>query len=145
MIEARINEYTTESFHDPVNIRDFARKFRVLPLLQDWSGGWAIRPDGEIITFSYDEPFDMKVEEDVHRRNMALYEGSKKYPELKELVPERPSNAVECPYCKGTGDAVDQRTKEYFQQEGKEHLLNTFRCYCGGLGWIPEGYPTGIY
>ena|SRR5215212_8707348 len=142
-IDAKLNEFILESSPDPMNLCQVVARFRILPLYLDWSGGWAIRSDGEVISFSYEEPFDLKVEDDTRIRNIALFEGSKKYPELKALAPERPSNAVGCPHCKGAGTPGGIR--EYAKEKGKEHLLDVIVCYCGGLGWLPEGCHLGFY
>ena len=142
-IDARLNEFTLKAFPGHVNLREIVAKFRILPLYLDWSGGWAISSDGEVISFLYEEPFDLKVEDDTRICNMVLFQGSKKYPELRSLVPERPSNAVECPHCKGAGTPGEIR--EYAKEKGKESLLDVMVCYCGGLGWLPEGSHLGFY
>jgi hypothetical protein len=141
-IEARLDEFIAESYPDSNNLREIVAKFRILPLSLHWGGGWAIRTDGEVVFFSYDEPHELKIEDDTRIRNMALFQGSKKYPELKEYVPERLSNAVDCPHCKGTG--IPAEIREYAKESGKEHLLDTLVCYCGGLGWLPEGCHLGL-
>ena len=89
-------------------------------------GVLTINVDGEIRSFLWDDTLHGQVEYDPRIRNVALFQGSKKYPELEVLI-EKPNDANVCEYCKGTGIAP-------FAEE-----LNTdaLVCYCGGLGWVP--------
>ena len=89
-------------------------------------GVLAINVDGEIRSFLWDDTLHGQVEYDPRIRNVALFQGSKKYPELEVLI-EKPSDANVCEFCKGSGIAP-------FAEE-----LNTdaLVCYCGGLGWVP--------
>ena len=60
-------------------------------------------------------------------RRIAIFCGAKQYPELKQLVPDRPPGAPDCPYCEGRGK-VDILGVE----------PDTIVCYCGGLGWLTD-------
>ena len=128
-IEARIEEFLSADSPKLEDVRQIVAKFRVLPLMYDWSGAWAIRPGGEIVTFDYDPPYNLEIEHDLRIRNIALFEGSKKYPELEELVPIRSPDSIKCPHCKGTGIVQEFAEHEFLSQ----HIV----CYCGGLGWLP--------
>jgi len=99
-------------------------KFGALPLTLDMGGCLAIRADGEIISFLWDEPHDVKIERDPRRRNIALYQGSLKYPELAPLVPSRPTDAKPCGNCAGIAA---------IRAQGIDNVV----CACGGLGWLP--------
>ena len=74
-----------------------------LPLWFDWSGGVAIRPDGELHGFLWEEPESAKVETDPHSRFLACVAGTKKYAELAWLLPTRTVDDRDCPSCNGTG------------------------------------------
>jgi hypothetical protein len=50
----------------------------------------------------------------------AVAQAARARPELRELLPERPPSARDCPECKGTGDVNEWGA-----------------CRCAGLGWIP--------
>lgn len=126
-IELRLRECLADSTPDELNLREVVAKFGALPLALDWGGAFAIRPDGEIIMYLWDPPHDLRIEHDTRLRNIALFQGSLRYPELKVLVPARPDNAPECHSCKGTG--IPPEVKKY----GLQNLV----CYCGGLGWLP--------
>jgi hypothetical protein len=128
-----MEDFIRESTPDPLNLRRLASEAQVLPLFIDMGGVFAINTKGDIISFPLDgEPLQVeeklpKIEIDPRIRNIALYQGSKKYPELKNLIPLKPDNAQVCPHCGGSG--IDPYAAK----------LNTDKiiCYCGGLGWIP--------
>jgi hypothetical protein len=101
-----------------------------LPLWCDWGGGVAIRPDGELLGFLWDEPDSVKVETDPHLRFLACLVGAEDYAELAALLPVRTVQDRDCPLCKGRGVIA-----------GFEELKN-IRCYCGGAGWLPSDVPN---
>jgi len=87
------------------SLRATASRLNVLPLVLDMGGCLAIGLDGEIRSFVWDET-DIQIEHDERIRNLALFQGSRKYPELEFLAPARPPDAAECHHCKGTGKAI---------------------------------------
>jgi hypothetical protein len=89
----------------------------------------AIRPDGQVIWIDYDEPHRVRPVEDDRERNLGLFQGSRRDPDLGFLVPPRPPDAVDCTDCKGTGRPAFPK--------GYEHLAEKVVCSCGGLGWLP--------
>lgn len=128
IIAERVREYdipSDEIFNRAIKA---ALEIGALPILSDAGGIFALRPDGEIISILWDEPEKMRVESDQRIRNIALQQGSEKYPELKELVSARPDNAQTCPHCQGTG----------VEPFSAKHNIGNVVCYCGGLGWIPK-------
>ena len=104
-----------------------------LPLWCDWNGGVAIRPDGELIGFWWDDPRSAKVETDPHFRFLACVAGAEKYPELAVLLPSRSVDDRDCPSCNGSGIPTG------FEELGVN--LSNIRCYCGGAGWLPANVP----
>jgi hypothetical protein len=138
-ITKRIEEFIAETSPDRLNLRQFAAAEKVLPLIWDWGGVFTINPSGEIISFAFsvaphgnivafprDESGEPRVESDLRLRNNALFGGSKKYPELRELI-VRPDDARVCWGCGGTG------LDPYAVKLNTDAIV----CYCGGLGWIP--------
>ncbi|HXM47940.1 MAG TPA: hypothetical protein VN956_08720 [Pyrinomonadaceae bacterium] len=111
----------------------FVETLNALPLYADWGGGVAMRPDGELIGFLWDEPQSIKIETDPHLRFLALVTGSERYPELAPMSPKRTPNDRDCPSCGGTGRLLDLEA----------HGVDTthIRCYCGGTGWLPAYVP----
>jgi hypothetical protein len=127
------HQYIGERAETHPEIAAFVETLDALPLYADWGGGVAIRSDGELIGFLWDEPQSIKVETDPHLRFLALVSGAERYPELELLLPQRSGRDRDCPLCKGTGE-VDGL---------KDHGIDPkiVRCYCGGAGWLPANVP----
>ena len=87
---------------------------------------WAdyyLRPNGEAVVVGedYDHPEVDTIHTDRSNVMRLLVWGSKRYPELKELLPIRPPGAVDC------------RCRQYpIFAEGKVLCSE-----CGALGWLP--------
>jgi hypothetical protein len=115
---------------DPqIDLRGLAAELKVLPVLLDMGGCFGLRPNGDVVSFSWDEPHRVQVEGDQRIRNMVLFRSGLKYPRLVDLVPRRPASAPPCPHCGGSGKLNGP----------PERLAGSVICYCGGLGWLPEG------
>jgi hypothetical protein len=130
LIAKLIEEYVSESALNPPDLRQLAAAERVLPLVTDMGGVIAINVRGDIVIFPFDvnaEKVTPKVGQDLRIRNMALFQGSKKYPELIALVPSKPDDSHICPDCGGTG----------VEPNAAKLKLDNVICYCGGLGWLP--------
>ncbi|MDX2043859.1 MAG: hypothetical protein SF097_21770 [Acidobacteriota bacterium] len=125
--KSKLKEVCGESLPDPNGVNGVCRELGLLPLMFDMSGCYAIRANGEIVSFLYDDKRDLRLETDPRILNIALFQGSKKYPELNVLIPSKPDDAVECPHCDGTGN----------EKWSAKHGLDFIVCYCGGLGWLP--------
>lgn len=110
------------------DLRETAARLEVLPLMLDAGGCFALRSNGQVISFLWDDATVVRVENDMRIRNVALFQGSKKYPELVTLIPPKPTNAIECIGCDGTG----------IEKTAAKLGLDNIVCYCGGLGWIPQ-------
>jgi hypothetical protein len=125
-IIARIKEYR-DTAPEPFNNQKIVEALQVLPLMCDWGGCHAIRSNGEIVVFLLDPPGEWRAEDDQRIRNMALYQGSLRYPELKGLVPAKSEFDKVCPECNGTGiHPINEQLK-----------YKNIACWCGGLGWVP--------
>lgn len=128
LISKLIQKFLADPPADQLKLRQLVADEQVLPLFWDMGGVFAINSDGDILSFLWDDTLHPKVEYDPRVRNLVLFQGSKKYPELKDYVPTRPDNARTCPSCGGTG--VDP----YAEKLNTDAII----CYCGGLGWLPE-------
>jgi hypothetical protein len=126
-------QYIAEHAETHPKIAAFVETLDALPLYADWNGGVAIRSDGELIGFLWDEPQSIKVETNQHLRFLALVEGSQSHNELSCLVPIRTADDRDCPLCSGTG-----RLRE-LEVAGID--TTQIRCYCGGMGWLPCNVP----
>lgn len=132
-IEAAIRQYVAQAkggqYELEASVVATVEAMAALPLWCDWNGGVAIRPDGELIGFLWDEPDSIKIETDPHLRFLGHVAGAEQYAELAFLLPERTAQDRDCPLCKGRGIIP-----------GFEELKD-IRCYCGGAGWLPSEVP----
>lgn len=127
LIRKLIADYIIGSAPDPNNVRQLVAQKKVLPLVLDMGGVVTLDPGGHILSFLWDDTEHPRLESDPRIRNVALFQGSKKYPELKDLLPAKPDDARICPSCGGTG--IDPAAAKLD--------VDNIVCYCGGLGWIP--------
>lgn len=139
LIRKLIKDYIAKPALEPNDLRRLAAAKTVLPLFVDMGGVFAINSSGDIISFPFslnasgnmvafplDETDQPRVESDPRIRNIALFQGSKKYPELRDLI-VKPDDARVCSGCGGSGiDPAAARLN-----------VDNIVCYCGGLGWIP--------
>ena len=127
LIERKITEFVRgEAYED---CRKAAESAHALPLYLDFTGCLALRPNGEVVWIDDDEPHQVRPVEDEQERNLGLFQGSRRDPDLRFLVPPRPPDAIECAVCKGTG-------RPAFPKD-HQHLADKIICSCGGLGWLP--------
>jgi hypothetical protein len=126
MIEAEITEYIEGDAYE--GARRACSEAHALPLYLDWTACLAIQPDGEVIWID-DESHEVQEVEDERVRNLALFQGSRRDPDLRCLVPPRTPDATDCPECHGSG-------KLPFRGD-HAHLAKVIICSCGGLGWVP--------
>jgi hypothetical protein len=117
---------------DDLDLRKLAAELNLLPATGDFGGCYALRTDGQIFSFLWDTPYELRPEDDPRIINIVLYQASQRYPELSQLKPQKPPDAQTCPMCKGTGDL-------FFGKE-MENPYKNISCYCGNLGWLPPDY-----
>jgi hypothetical protein len=121
-IEAQIAAFSIEASEYVRDQAPAVSEFCALPLYYGWTATIAIRPDGQVIQWSTDGEFEgCQPVGDRIWVLLALVSGSKRYPELKVLLPIREPEAVDCA-C-------------------REHPILTsgnIGCgECGGIGWLP--------
>jgi hypothetical protein len=121
-----IENYAVEHASDPPKLRQLVHEEKVLPLYRSMADVITINASGDVSSFVWDDTLHGQIEFDPRIRNTALFQGSKKYPELASLI-EKPGDAQVCPHCAGTG--IDSYAEKL--------NTNAIVCYCGGLGWIP--------
>jgi hypothetical protein len=132
-IQEAIERYTLATSNEPEYLKYYVALYNLLPIYPDWTHCYGLRADGTVFLFSTeDEEKTIHQETDERLRNLALFRGAKKYPELKSLVPVRSTDSIDCPACQGLGK---------IEIPGIEP--DVIVCYCGGLGWLPFGtqYP----
>lgn len=125
-ISESIENYAVEHASDPPELLQLAIQEKVLPLYRSMADVVAINASGDVISFLWDDTLHGQIEFDPRIRNIALFQGSKKYPELAVLI-EKPEDFRVCPHCGGSGK------DPYAEKLNVDNIV----CYCGGLGWIP--------
>jgi hypothetical protein len=122
-IQKRIDDLRENPKNLSSEEQKIASSLNALPIYPDWRGFIAIRPDSSFIFCTEEGPVENYFEPEWQL--IALVHGSKRYPELKSLLPKPSKDASECIDCKGTGRAII---------EG-QHLNNVICGKCFGLGW----------
>ena len=97
--------------------RDVAIRFEALPVYSDMGGTLFITPSLQILVMRSDDG-GLNEESSPEWRLVALVAAAERFAALKQLLPSRPSAALDCSVCAGTGRLMD------------------IRCgTCFGLGW----------
>jgi hypothetical protein len=131
-IRTRIAELLAASDSELEWVKPAVRAHTFLPLYVGWVASLGIRPDGSFIRWDHDDDRDSVTPlSDAYWQRMAICQGVKKYPELRALLPERPTTALTCEACGGSGQL---------------NAASPVVCRCGGVGWIipgeqPEPFP----
>lgn len=124
-VESEIKRYLADPNPQQPYLLGFVEHHQVLPLLVDWNGFFGLRPNGDILLILHDDrPVEVELVEDSRIRRIALSQGTKKYAWVGELIPSRPSDAVACSGCGGSGQIIIGG------------IVTEIICYCGGLGWL---------
>jgi len=130
---------------------EWAREASCLPLVRGWTDAFGVTEYGEVLVLHEEdwpgiEPMRSGAVEDVRLVNATLYEGMKRYAWLKSALPPRPSSAVTCATCAGTG--TPPRTATLTLSTGEVAVMHAdekesvFICHCGGAGWLPAEGPS---
>lgn len=125
LVQPWLKEFVSASTPDPGGLRPIVERLAVLPLFFNWDDFYAIRLDGQVMVVGWGPPYEMRLA-DARETNLALFQGTSKYPALCLLIPPRPLGSSHCSYCNGRGNF------SHFSLPLKEMV-----CYCGGLGWLP--------
>jgi hypothetical protein len=126
-VEASLAAYLQHPGETSADAIRAARQHRALPLWEDWTGCILLRPTGDLSFVAWDRP--ERTEEmgasqpDREMAHAARAIGSRRFPAVAGLAPQRTASARECPSCHGTG-RVDAAPPNIV-------------CQCGGLGWLP--------
>ena len=99
-----------------------ARDSGALPIGFDLCNDMFIRPDGVVGGASTDDSAIAFGDLSPSRLMRALLFGSKRIPELRDLIPSRPRDAFDCSQCDGAG-----------KHPAAEHAWCDL---CGGVGWV---------
>ena len=121
VVESALHDYLSRPvFGD----RDFAKRFRALPLYAGWEGTTYLTTSGEFWYLNHDiEPPRIETDISVRAKIVALVMASKRHPQLAMLLPNRPDSASDCPQCAGRGEIT----------VGPD--FDIVCGHCSGLGW----------
>ena len=127
-VELALTDYVTHPEEGAGELARLARSHHVLPLWTDWVGCIALRPTGELVFFTWDDPERLEhvgAAGDHDRRmvHAARAQGSRRFPTILGLAPTRDASARVCSSCGGSGKLAS--------------VPDTLACECGGLGWVP--------
>ncbi len=126
-VRARIDQYAEETSDKERWLLPFVKELRVLPLQLGWFESVGIQEDGSIVRWNTEHEWDgLRPVERLLHVNMALVEGAKRHPALRDLIPSRPPDAITCATCKGSGVSPWRATADA-----------RAICSCGGTGWLP--------
>lgn len=111
-------------------IRVCKEELNALPIHSTLIYLWALQPDGTVLCMDHEALFHpTEPETDPLNIYASLANGSRKYPELRELLLSPPTGARPCTSCNGTG----------IQEQKLGEATNSISCYgCSGMGWIIE-------
>src|SRR2546425_12239620 len=102
MLENLVTEHLQSTSRSAV-----AARHHVLPLMDDFMGCWALTMSGELAFVPHEEPEVLDLVRDHPTEtigtHVALAEGSRRYPALASIRPRRPSDAIPCTTCDGSG------------------------------------------
>ncbi len=119
-LEALLASEPTDSPFDDVLI---AREMQALPVYKDLGGTLGFNAEGTVLSLDW-ESEQVRPTIDHGWMIVAAVAASEKYPEMREILPEKPPTAKTCPMCTGMGKLV-------FTPK-----LTVGCATCWGLGWV---------
>jgi len=149
----RVSDRPRPTGADEYGIEQAAIELGALPLLYTWGGLYAIDRNVRVWRIFWRDndniPRSPEVVTDVRSWVWAVSEGSRRYPEIQQLLPSRPAEAPDCSECQGVGISRDCQLlraqplatlPEFMRKlaDGDPWLCP----HCGGLGWVYNG-PVG--
>ena len=100
--------------------RTLARAMNALPVYFDFSGALGFTPDGTVLHHDL-ESRQTTAMTDERWIVIAAVSAAEKYPDLREMLPDKPPTAKTCTLCSGTGRQLE---------------IKAFCGNCAGLGWV---------
>jgi len=105
------------------------KQYNAVCLWADIGGASYLSFDGKGIYHNFDADEIIFLKSQVEMNQLLIY-GSEKCPTLKQLLPQRPSDALECQSCSGRGFVKKDISKAIYKRE------DAISCnVCGGVGW----------
>jgi hypothetical protein len=120
LVRARLEALPGSEQEGTDNQRRAARATEALPVYSGWTGDLCLTTEGAVLFHDY-ESEQVGPETDDRWIIAAALSAVEKYPELRVILPQRPSTAATCAICSGTGRLLD----------------TSVHCgTCFGLGWV---------
>lgn len=119
-VQATIRRLVDEALKSPRDSVTFevAHVTAALPVLLGIGGALSLTPEGKVLSYDYEARTTTAADERATKR--ALLHASRRFPDLKNLAPKRPSSSEACDACNGSGILISR------SECGK----------CAGLGWV---------
>lgn len=99
-------------------IRQAAQATGALPVHADMGGALVVTAEGDVIQYDFETGATTRPDE--NWKVLGLAKAARRFPELRNLAPEKPTDAVRCRSCAGAGTMPG----------------NTDCATCWGTGWI---------
>jgi hypothetical protein len=125
VIEVLVTRWLASPTH--LDLVAAVRESGALPVYVDVGGALLLRPDCEILLLPSDSIETPVIEFDPRWRLTAIVVGAEKYPELKPLLPARPTGIGDCEWCDGRGR---------IRLGDSKHRRGPICGRCYGLGWL---------
>ncbi len=118
--------------------RDVAKATGGLPVWHTMGGSFVLMPSGKVVSCSWE--YEVEPADTFETRTTLLF-ASEWFPSLADLKPERPSDALDCPTCKGDREFFKRKLVEAgditaTEARGLSEPSPIICDKCGGLGWI---------
>ena len=86
---------------DSSAIKEAAQATGSLPVHTDMGGALVVTPECDVVQYDFETGATRTPEESW--RTLALVKAARKFPELRNLAPPKPTEAIDCPSCGGVG------------------------------------------
>jgi len=110
----------------PNGLAELAQRTGVLPMSWDMGGVIALSPDGEIVSWAWEDEDRRSTSHHSIERHVVMFQGAAKYPRLRPFLPHRTPDSQVCQSCRGSGRPL-----------GIPDAIPSIVCACGGAGWLP--------
>jgi hypothetical protein len=119
-ISDRVSAWVAETPKDGGHVDNEAARYGGVSLMGTIGAVWLLRPDATFWEVDDDSGRPLQPLP-VQFHTIAIVAGAQRHVWLRELLPIRPPNAVDCPTCQGQGLIADA----------------AYCSACSALGWLP--------
>jgi len=128
-ISDRVRQYLSGEDQKFKGFESEVRELNALPIYLDFLTDYFLRPDGELFArHLVSEGTKPEIVKNRQTKIIVINLASEWFPELKELLPARPGDACDCPYCVGKGQLKIA--------DSLERRVSITCSICVSLGWV---------